>query len=52
MQPTDKHKIFKGMPLAQLKNSIENIHPLGNKCWTEIEPLISLIPQGIINSKR
>ncbi len=28
------------MSLAQLKTSIENIHPLGEKCWSEIEPLI------------
>ena len=40
MQPTDKHKIFKGMPLEQFKNSIEKIHPLGNECWASIEPLI------------
>jgi len=29
----DKHKY-------QLKISIESIHPLGNECWLEIEPLI------------
>ncbi len=28
------------MSLAQLKTAIENIHPLGEKCWSEIEPLI------------
>ena len=33
MQPTDKHN-------NQLRTSIENIHPLGNECWSEIEPLI------------
>lgn len=33
MNPTDKHKI-------QLRTSIDNINPLGNECWSEIEPFI------------
>jgi len=33
MKPTDIHKI-------ELKKSIDEIHQLGNKCWSEIEPLI------------
>ncbi|VAW17575.1 cAMP-binding proteins - catabolite gene activator and regulatory subunit of cAMP-dependent protein kinases [hydrothermal vent metagenome] len=33
MEPTDKHKI-------RLRTTIDNIHPLGNECWTEIEPII------------
>ncbi len=33
MKPTDKHKI-------QLRTSIDKIYPLGNECWSEIEPFI------------
>ena len=33
MQPTDKHKI-------QLKTAMDSIHPLGEKCWSEIESLV------------
>lgn len=33
MEATDNYKI-------KFKNSIENIHPIGNECWSEIEPLI------------
>ena len=33
MKPTDKHKI-------QFRKSIDEIHQLGSKCWSEIEPLI------------
>jgi len=35
MKQTENHKV-------QLRTSIENIHPLGNECWTEIESLIYL----------
>ncbi len=33
MKLTDKHKI-------RLRKSIDEIHQLGNKCWSEVEPLI------------
>jgi len=33
MQPTDKHKI-------RFRAATDNIHPLRNECWSEIEPLI------------
>jgi len=33
MKPTEKHKI-------QIRKSIDNIYRIGNKCWSEIEPLI------------
>ena len=33
MQPIDKYK-------TQFKTSIESIHPLGDECWSEIEPHI------------
>ena len=33
MQATDKHKI-------RLRAAIDNIHPLGNECWSELEQLI------------
>ncbi|GMT45340.1 MAG: cyclic nucleotide-binding protein [bacterium] len=33
MKLTDKHKI-------QLRVSIDKVYPLGNECWSEIEPLI------------
>ena len=33
MKPTDKHKI-------QIRKSIDNIYPLGDDCWSELEPLI------------
>ena len=40
MKPTDKHKI-------ELKNSIDEIHQLESKCWSEIEPLIYIKELGI-----
>ncbi len=33
MNLTDEHKI-------QLRNSTDRVYPLGNECWSEIEPLI------------
>ena len=33
MKQTENYKI-------QLRTSLESIHPLGNECWAEIEPLI------------
>jgi len=35
LEATDNSKI-------KFKNSIDNIHPFGNECWSEIEPLIFL----------